>query len=545
MRALYLVLLAVACLVPAYVWYGRFLVRRMKVDPNRPTPAHTMTDGVDYVPAKAPVLLGHHFASIAGASPIVGPIFAAVFGWVPVFLWAVFGSIFVGGVHDFASIMASVRHKSKSIGEIIHQYIGDTGKKLFLIFAWSTLVLVIAVFMILVARTFNSVPASATSSSLFLVLAVFFGIGLYRWNMPIGPASFLGVIILLGCIALGILFPVQLSVTTWTLILLGYIFVASVTPVWILLQPRDYLNSFLLYILIFGAGLGIMISNPVVHLEPITTFKTSVGYMFPLLFVTVACGAVSGFHSMVASGTTSKQLDKETDARPVAYGGMLIEGMLAVVSLIAAAVITSEKYQGYITGGGGGPITLFSESVGGFIASLGIPVHVGTTFAALAVSAFALTSLDTATRLARFCFQEFFEGKTVSSASRITGNRFVATGAGCLFAGALALSGEWQAIWPIFGSANQLMAALALLAASVWLAKIKIKNGFLLYPMYFMFAVTISALIILIVQNITQNNIILTVLAFGLLFVALMLAWLAFVGMRKSESVAGGEAPAG
>lgn len=534
MRALYLILMAIACLVPAYIWYGRFLVRRMKVNADKPTPAHTMTDGIDYVPAKVSVLLGHHFASIAGASPIIGPIIAAVFGWIPVFVWVVFGSIFVGGVHDFSSIVASVRHKSKSIGEIINQYIGDTGKKLFLIFAWATLVLVVAVFTILVANTFTTVPAAATSSMLFLILAVIFGLSIYRWNIPHGLASFGGVLVLFGCIALGVLFPLQLSATAWTIILLVYIFIASVTPVWILLQPRDYLNSFLLYVLIVCAGLGIMITNPVVHLEALTSFKTNIGYMFPLLFVTVACGAVSGFHSMVASGTTSKQLDRETDAKPVAYGGMLIEGMLAVVSLTAAAVLTSEAYQGYIGTGGGGPITLFSESVGRFIGGLGIPVHIGTTFAALAVSAFALTSLDTATRLARFCIQEFFEAKEETAKAPVTSNRFVATGVSVLFAGSLALSGEWRSIWPIFGSANQMMAAIALLAVSVWLARIKIKNGFLLYPMYFMFAVTISALIIIIVQNIAQQNYLLTILAVALLVVALVLSWLAFVGMRKA-----------
>ena len=294
--------------------------------------------------------------------------------------------------------------------------------------------------------------------------------------------------------------------------------------------------------LIVGAGLGILISNPVIHLAPITSFKTNIGYMFPLLFVTVACGAVSGFHAMVASGTTSKQLDKEPDAKVVVYGGMLIEGMLAVVALIAAAVLSSEMYQGYIGTGGAGPITLFSESVGGFIAGLGIPIHIGTTFTALAVSAFALTSLDTATRLARFCMQEFFEEKKEKAVPDIiASNRFVATGVAVFFAGALALSGEWQMIWPIFGSANQLMAALAMLAVSVWLAKIKIKNGFIVYPMYFMFAVTISALTILIVTNIQLGNYLLTVLAFGLLFVALMLAWLAFIGMKKGDTVAGQE----
>lgn len=534
MQSFWLILIAVFGFFLAYTFYGRFLSKRLKLDSKNPTPAHTMTDGIDYVPAKAPVLFGHHFASIAGASPIIGPITAAVFGWFPVFIWVVLGAIFIGGVHDLTSITASIRHRSRSIGEIIHEHIGDLGKKLFIIFAWSTLVLVIAVFTILVARTFVMVPASATSSIFFLLLAVLFGMSIYRFKIPLGIASIVGVALLLGGVGLGILIPLNLGLNVWIILLLVYIIIASVTPVWILLQPRDYLNSYLLYILVAAAGLGIILGNPKIHLEAYTSFKTNIGYLFPLLFVTVACGAVSGFHSLVGSGTTSKQLDKESDARIVGYGGMLMEGLLAVVALIAAAAITSDKYQEFIGPGGSGPIALFSTSVGNFISTLGIPANVGTTFSALAVSAFALTSLDTATRLARFSFQEFFEKKGEEKKSILATNRYIATAVGAGFAGALALSGEWQAIWPIFGSANQLLAAIALLAVSVWLTRSNIKNGFTLYPMFFMFAVTIFALVLLILNNFQSQNYLLMTMAVGLLFVAIVLASLAFRGLRNN-----------
>jgi len=541
MGSIWLILVAIFGFIMAYIWYGRFLVKRFKLDEKNPTPAHTMTDGVDYVPAKAPVLFGHHFASIAGASPIIGPITGAVFGWIPVFLWVVLGSIFIGGVHDFSSIAASIRHRSRSIGEIINEHIGSLGKKLFLIFAWSALILVIAVFTILVARTFVMVPESATSSVFFLILAVVFGMAIYRFQVPLGIASIIGVILLLGGVGLGILIPLKLSLTVWIILLMVYITIASVTPVWILLQPRDYLNSFLLYILVFGAGLGIIVSNPEIHLKAFGGFSTNIGYLFPLLFVTVACGAVSGFHALVGSGTTSKQINKETDARVVGYGGMLMEGLLAVVALIAAAAITSGKYQEFIGEGGSGPIALFSASIGNFMSELGIPINVGTTFSALAVSAFALTSLDTATRLARFSFQEFFENKEKSTQSILSSNRFLATGIGVVVAGTLALSGEWQAIWPIFGSANQLLAAVALLAVSVWLAQLKIKNSFVLYPMVFMFAVTFSALVLLVIDNFKSQNYLLMIIAIGLFFVAAILASLAFKGLRQKYQTASGE----
>lgn len=546
MGAAYLLLLALAFFIVAYIFYGRYVSRRLGVDKNRPTPAHTMTDGVDYVPAKAPILFGHHFASIAGAAPIIGPITAAVFGWGPVLLWIILGSVFIGGVHDFASIVASVRHQGKSIGEIIEDHLGKAGKQLFLVFSWSTLILVISVFTIVVAKTFVSVPASATASILFLLLALAFGAGIYRFKIHIGIATLFGVVLLFSCIYLGILFPISLPMNVWIYFLLAYIFVASVTPVWILLQPRDYLNSFLLYALVIGATLGIIIGNPQVQMVSYSSFHMDIGYLFPILFVTVACGAISGFHSLVSSGTTAKQLDKESDARIIGYGGMLTEGLLAVVSLIAAVVLVRSQYTEFLSKAGGGPIALFSASIGSFIATLGIPLHVGKTFAALAVSAFALTSLDTATRLSRYAFQEFFEKHQSDKQSILARNRFIGTTVSVFFGGLLALSGQWKAIWPIFGSANQLLAALALLAVSVWLAQKGMKNAFTRYPMIFMFAVTITALINLIVKNILSQNYILAVIAVFLLIVAVVLAYQAFTKMRKlKEEMAGHTVDAG
>ncbi len=321
MTAAVLLIVALAALLVAYIFYGAFLSKRLGIDPDRATPAHTMTDGVDYVPAKAPVLLGHHFASIAGASPIIGPVTAAVFGWVPVFLWAVLGSIFVGGAHDMSSLVASLRHKGKSIGEIIEDHIGVSGKTLFLIFSLSTLVLIVAVFTNVVASTFVSTPAAATASLLFLLLAGLFGQALYRFRLPLGPSTLIGVLLLFSCIWVGVQWPLQLSRGFWIGFLIVYIYVAAVTPVWALLQPRDYLNSFLLYVVLGAAVLGVVVARPEIQLPAFTGFTSNLGFIFPVLFVTVACGAVSGFHSLVASGTTAKQLNNERDAKLVAYGG--------------------------------------------------------------------------------------------------------------------------------------------------------------------------------------------------------------------------------
>ncbi len=539
MNGIELILIAFVMFVAAYKLYGGFISRRLDVNNNKETPAHTMSDGVDYCPAKAPVLLGHHFASIAGAGPIVGPVIAAGFGWIPVYLWVVFGSIFIGGVHDYASIVASVRHQSKSIGFIIQQYIGVSGKKLFLVFAWATLILVIAVFTIIVADTFTHIPSAGTSSILFMILAVFFGIAIYRLKVPLWIATVVGVVLLFLSIPAGNLFPIQLDASTWQLLLLAYIFVASVTPVWILLQPRDYLNSFFLYALMIGGLAGVIFAAPTINIPAFNSFSLDkVGYLFPALFVTVACGAISGFHSIVGSGTTAKQLNKETDGKIVGYGGMLIEGMLAVLSLIAVASMVNKEFIDILTTKG--PVPAFSLGVARFIHAIPVfnfSVESAQTFTALAVSAFALTSLDTATRLARFMFQEYFEDKEKENKSVFVTNRYVSTAITVAFGAALTFSGQTMSIWPVFGSANQLLAALALLALTVWVANLKKGFLFVLIPMLFMFAVTLTALGMLIYTNFIATNYTLSIISVLLFTLAVLLGIKAYIVLTNGKEL--------
>ncbi len=537
MSGILLLFISVILFVIAYRTYGRYVSRKLEINPDNPTPAHTMYDGVDYVPAKTPVLLGHHFASIAGAGPIVGPIIAASFGWVPVYFWIILGAIFIGGVHDYSSIIASIRHRGKSIGQIIENHIGISGKKLFLIFSWSTLILVVAVFINIVANTFTRTPSSATSSLIFIALALAFGFSIYRLKLPLWITTIVGVFLLFLGIVIGDYFPLQLSKTAWQWILLAYIFLASVTPVWILLQPRDYLNSFLLYALILGGLVGIFFASPRIHIAPVTSFSVeNLGTLFPILFVTVACGAISGFHSLVGSGTTAKQLNKETDGKPIGYGGMLIEGVLAVLSLLAVASLTRAEFSDFYSARHF--VSAFAEGIGRFINSipfLNIPLSTARTFTALAVSAFALTSLDTATRLGRFAFQEFFEDaqKRADQQTIFVQNRFLATLITVAVGAILTFSGKTDAIWPIFGSANQLLAALALLAVTVWFAQQGRSFLFTFIPMVFMFVVTLSALATLFYLNLIKSqNYILSFLALILFALSIILSFQAYRSLR-------------
>lgn len=519
MSSLVLIIGSIVVFLVGYVTYGGYLAKQWGVDPTIKTPAHEMNDGIDYVPTKPAVLLGHHFASIAGAGPINGPIQAAIFGWVPVLLWIVLGSIFVGGVHDYGSLFASVRHKGKSIGEVIHANMGKKGMMLFSIFAWLTLLLVVAAFTNIVASTFASVPAAASSSLMFIVLAIVFGYLVFRKGVSLKIGTIFGVIILFLCVYLGYIFPIQLSLNTWIIILMVYIFAASTAPVWILLQPRDYLNSFLLYAMIAGAVIGIVIFNPSVQLPAVTGFNVNGQLMFPMLFVIVACGAISGFHSLVGSGTTSKQVDNEKDTKLIGYGAMLIEGVLAVIALITAAYVSNTELTELLKGG---PVNVFSSGVGTFMSKFGIPFDIGKSFVALAVSAFALTSLDTATRLGRFIFQEFFDDPEKEKPSVLT-NMYVSTAITVLIGGYLA-AGGYAKIWPIFGSANQLLAALSLLAIAVWLKKVGRNYHMLTIPMIFMLVVTLTALVLLIKSNLAAGNYILVVFPVLLFILAIILA---------------------
>ena len=528
MNAAVLLIISIAILVVGYIFYGGWLSKKWGVDPNKVTPAHTMEDGVDYVPAKAPVLMGHHFSSIAGAGPINGPIQAAVFGWVPVALWVLIGGIFFGGVHDFGALFASVRNKGKSIGTVIEDSIGLKAKRLFLIFAYLTLLLVVAAFASIVANTFKATflengavdyAASAANAStamisiFFIVLAIFFGFFVYRRNAPLGVSTIIGVALIAVAMVIGLKWhPLYLSYETWMIICGIYILIASVTPVWILLQPRDYLSSFLLYGMMILAVVGIVGCHPSIDTMPaFTGFKdtlaptgSSLGYLFPALFVTIACGAISGFHSLVGSGTTAKQLNREQDAQPIAYGGMLIESALAIISLCAVAYI----WKDYADGTTVVPTAVFA---GGLSAMLGELFGSGAqsitySLLILAVSAFCLTSLDTATRLARYMFQEFWvkpgeDPKNLTGARKALTNPYVATAITVVIGIALGMTG-YAKIWALFGAANQLLAALGLLAVAAWLGKIGRNNKMFIIPMVFMLLVTLTSLVFTIITQV-------------------------------------------
>ena len=524
MNGLVLLLIGIAVLLCGYIFYGRYLCKKWGVgETNESTPAHTMEDGIDYVPAKAPVLMGHHFSSIAGAGPITGPISAAMFGWLPCMLWILVGGIFFGGVHDFGALFASVRHKGKSIGEIISANMSLRAKRLFIIFSYLTLILVVAAFASIVAGTFAAkyvdgqvdLAASATPASvamvslLFIVIAVAFGFMVYRRNAPMGVSTIAGVIAICLCMAIGMNWhPIYLSNTAWMWIVGLYIAIASVTPVWILLQPRDYLSSFLLYAMLAIAAIGVVIAHPNMvdstgaGLVAIGDGMNAAGIkqpIFPVLFTTIACGAISGFHSLVSSGTTSKQLDKETDAKPIAYGGMLLECVLAVITLVAIAYARQTGHTAGATDIFAGGVAGMASQIAGGNQSL---FNILYTLLVLTYSAFCLTSLDTATRLARFMFQEFWidgtKGETpenVTGLKKVMANPYIATGITVVLGILLGLNG-YAKIWALFGSANQLLAALGLLAVATWLGNVGKDNKMFLIPMAFMLCVTIASLLI-------------------------------------------------
>ena len=528
MNAVVILLVGIVILVLGYIFYGGWLAKQWGVDPKRTTPAHELEDGNDYVPAKAPVLMGHHFSSIAGAGPINGPIQAAVFGWVPVMLWVLIGGIFFGAVHDFGALFASVRNKGQSIGEVIAESIGSRAKKLFLTFSYLTLILVVAAFASIVANTFKATytesgaldeVASAANAStamisiLFIIIAIIFGMMVYRRNASLVVSTVVGVAAIVVCMVVGYNWhPIYLNGSTWMVIVGIYIAIASVTPVWILLQPRDYLSSFLLYGMMIIAVVGIVGAHPTLSIPAFTGFidkaeygsGVSLGSMFPALFVTIACGAISGFHSLVGSGTTAKQLDKESDAQPIAYGGMLIECALALISLCAVGYIWSE----YVPNGITTPTAVFATGISRMCAT--IPFLAGAekviyAMLILAVSAFCLTSLDTATRLARYMFQEFWlePGQTWKDATgfkRVLTNPYVATLITVILGIALGMTG-YAKIWALFGAANQLLAALGLLAVAAWLGTMGKNNKMFLFPMAFMLVVTIVSLCQTILTN--------------------------------------------
>ena len=511
MNGILMMVIAIVVLGGAYLLYGRYLQNKWGIDPNAKTPAYELQDGVDYVPADTNVVFGHQFASIAGAGPINGPIQAAVFGWLPVLLWLLVGGVFFGAVQDFASMYASVKNKGRTIGYIIEEYIGKLGKKLFLLFCWLFCILVVAAFADVVAGTFNgfTVPevagqavekisangAVAMTSILFIFEAVALGMILKYAKLNKWVNTVIAIAMLVAAVVIGLNFPVYLTRETWHLFIFAYIFIASVVPVWALLQPRDYLNSYLLIFMIVGAVVGIFVSNPSCNLQAFTSFNVDGQYMFPILFVTIACGAVSGFHSLVSSGTASKQIKNEKNMLPVSFGAMLMESMLGVIALIAVASFAKGEAaaQGLTT-----QPQIFAGAIANFLSAVGLPHNLVFTLINLAVSAFALTSLDSVARIGHLSFQEFFldEGVTddnMTPFQKVVTNKYFATVITLVLAFLLAKVG-YAEIWPLFGSANQLLSVLALVACAVFLKKTKRQGWMLWVPMFFMMAVTFTAL---------------------------------------------------
>lgn len=503
MNGLLIIGVAIVVLCGAYFVYGRWLVKEWGVDPDAKTPAYTKEDGEDYIPTPKAVVFTHQFSSIAGAGPVTGPIIAAMFGWLPVLLWILFGGIFFGAVHDFGALYASVKNEGKSIGCIIEQYIGRTGKKLFLLFSWIFSLLVIAAFADIVATTFNGFnsngslntpnAAAASISMLFIAVAIIFGLFI-RYKRPSQKLqAVIGIILLFAMLAAGISFPLYFSKSFWIGIVFIYLFLASITPMWLLMQPRDYLSSFLLISMIVGAVLGVIVANPSMNLSAFNGFEVGGKGLFPTLFVTIACGAVSGFHSLVSSGTSSKQVQNERDMLGISFGAMLVESLLAVIALVA---VGSVAVGGKVPAGT--PFSLFASAIAGFLGILGIPKNIAVCVMTMFVSALALTSLDSVARIGRMCFGEFFmdepsgESK-VSPITKFLTNKYVATVITLAF-GLILSAGGYNNVWPLFGSANQLLSALVLIALAVFL-KTTGRSGVMLWvPMGVMLAVTFTAL---------------------------------------------------
>jgi carbon starvation protein len=531
MNSLILALIAIVLFSLGYRFYGRIIEKLWGVDPSRKTPAVEHFDGIDYVPAKHwTVLFGHHFASIAGAGPIIGPVIAAmVWGWFPAVIWLIAGSIFLGGVHDFSTFMVSLRHRGKSVADVAQSVMGFRAKMIFAMFVWLALVLVIAVFAAVAARTLSTTPEVVIPTFGVVGVAVLVGLLMYRWKVSQVLATIIGVVLLFGLILLGYFVPVSIgpnAAKIWTVVLLLYAFTASILPVNILLQPRDYLVSIVLFFgLLFGYA-GVVITHPPMHAPAFIAFHGDQGYLWPMMCVIIACGAISGFHSLVAGGTTSKQLANERDAKKVGYGAMLLEGVLSVLALIAVAGGLYWSEQEGMPGlvyprlmeGGNWIVTFgtgYGQLVKPFLGVLGMFVGI------MMLKTFVMTTLDTATRIARYIAEELFgEGFKIKPLR----NKYVSTSVVFVIALWLAL-GSWQSIWPVFGASNQLIAALVLIVISTYLLSRRKQAAYTLYPAVFMLITTLAALIYTFLDFIREGKTLLSIMTFVLFALALFMCF--------------------
>ena len=511
MNTLVIVLIAAVVLFGAYVFYGRWLANKWGIDPKAKTPAVEFNDGKDFVPTNGWTVFSHQFSSIAGAGPVTGAIQAAAFGWLPVLLWVLIGGVFFGAVADFGALYASVKNKGKSMGMLIEKYIGKTGRKLFLIFSWIFCCIVVAAFADMVAGTFNAytvtdagvteLAAAATTngaagmiSIMFMVFAVVLGLIQKKFNLTGWKEAVVGIVCIVASFAIGMNCPLIFGKAAWSYITFVYIFFAAVLPMWLLKQPRDYMTTFMFICMIAGAVVGLVVAHPTMNLPVFTGFTNEkLGTMFPILFVTVACGAVSGFHSLVSSGTSSKTIENEKDMPKVGYGAMVLESLLAVLALCVAGAAAAADG----TPAAGTPFQVFSSGVAGFFEMFGVPVYVATAFMTMCVSALALTSLDAVARIGRMSFQELFSVDDMEHAEgwrKLFCNVYFSTVITLAFGFLLTKIG-YANIWPLFGSANQLLSALVLITLCVFLKVTGRSNKMIFPPMIIMLCVTFTALV--------------------------------------------------
>ncbi len=522
MNSLTVAIIGIAILIAGYKFYGKIMTKLWDIDENRPTPATTLNDGTDYVPAKHwTILFGHHFSSIAGAGPIIGPVIAcAYFGWLPALLWVVFGTIFIGGVHDFSSLIISVRNNGHSIGDITEKVMGKKIKIIFSLLLFLALVLIIAVFAASAAQTLVNEPKIVVPTFGLIIVAVFVGFMIYVWKKNYFLSSAAGLLLLVLLFFLGNSCPVNVSnIQLWVAVLLVYSYIASVIPVQILLQPRDYLSAFLLFFGLVAGYAGIIVGQPAINVPVVIGYKSSVGNLWPMMFVLIACGAISGFHALVSSGTTSKQITNEHDALRIGYGAMVVEGILAILAIMAVSA-------GLYWHGSGAPVSLVypemvksGDYIGTFAAGYGEitkPIFgsvIGKFIAVLILNAFVMTTLDSATRIARYIVSELF-GSFFNI--KILLNKYFATLLVVSMAGLLAF-GDWKKIWPIFGATNQLIAAIALIVISLALLAMNKPIKYTFYPAVFMLVTSVYAVIQQTVQFYIQKNFLLVVIGLVLL----------------------------
>ena len=509
MNTLVIVLIAAVCLLAGYVFYGRWLAKKWGIDPKAKTPAYTHEDGEDYVPTDGWTVFAHQFSSIAGAGPVTGAIQAAAFGWLPVLLWILLGGIFFGAVTDFGALYASVKNEGKSMGMLIEQYIGKTGRKLFLLFCWLFTLIVTAAFADMVSGTFNGFVTDAATgeitkstvngaagsiSIMFIAFAVVFGLIQKKMKFTGWKEVVLGLVCMVACFVLGISFPIVATRETWNYVTFAYIFFAAILPMWLLMQPTDFMTTFMFIFMIAAAAIGLLVAHPTMNLPVYTGFHNEkLGDMFPILFVTVACGAVSGFHSLVSSGTSSKTISNEKDMLKVGYGAMILESLLAVLALCVAGAAASADG----TAATGTPFQIFSAGVAGFLEMFGIPVHIAQCIMTMCVSALALSTLDSVARIGRMSFQELFSVDDMEHAEgwrKLFCNKYFATVITLVFGYILTKVG-YTNIWPLFGSANQLLSALVLITLCVFLKVTGRTNKTLFPPLIIMLCVTFTALV--------------------------------------------------